>query len=871
MERITIDPVFDGFTADFTREPLDLVWFGDDNALALLDHQYPAPTPDIQWASAPDQDGESPVGATYKNRQIAVALEALAIPTTPAGTNMFTVPRCNSSSGWTAPGTSTATVSVYGVGTASPPADEINVDSYINLTAGGGGSVTPYTTAPFGVTTGHTYTFSAYLRATTADAFTLKVMNSSGTVKATSAQSTSSADGAWVRLSVTFTVDTGGIWRFGVNLPANLASCGITGMQLEETSEATTYFDTLTPGCYPHPSYTYPVRPTGPERVRRMVDQITKKLAKVTEKGGVYRRIFLDGTVRYYDLLSSDQASATNDAPYYWANVSTVQAQLTAKPFWRGVETLLNSYTETNLPVLTGGGSPVPSEVPALGRAVFTNPQAADQAWVSVGVHGDYSTAATAKDFYEAEACTPLGAAATSTTPTGGSGSSSNVVKHASLSSAYQAFLSSQASGGGDHWTHEGTFNVWARVQGVGTGDISVGLEWSTGDFRRTIRQGEQELPANGQWYLVNLGQVTIPTNASRWEARLIAKSTVNGDDIAADYWWIQPTDVWFSAAASSADGQAPTEYKGLAADGTDGYGTANLTGTAAPIGGNWTVTPIGSGHPDADDFKTTSGSALIYRDANGDANTGYNYGRMVYLPTNSMTVTAVQCGLITAADGWIDAQGIMARCVDRDNFLAAYYNNQAGKLSVIKVVAGTTTYLGGYSTGNVGNTSGLTIGIRVYVDGTWALYYLPGHPGSGSDAWAIPAGSGKKVASGQDSALATGGALAAGYAGLYDWSLTCPVSRFWTNFYAWVPPVDAAVFASRELVVDHAKAEREDSSGTFRNDVSSFVGDRFLLPPNVPLRFSAKSCRADPMLGGVDAAIDDMALDVYYSPRGIL
>jgi hypothetical protein len=69
--------------------------------------------------------------------------------------------------------------------------------------------------------------------------------------------------------------------------------------------------------------------------------------------------------------------------------------------------------------------------------------------------------------FYEAEGRTVLGGAATAVGPTGASGAGSNVVRHTSLTNTEQAILSTQATGGGAHLSHVGTFRVYCSRAGA--------------------------------------------------------------------------------------------------------------------------------------------------------------------------------------------------------------------------------------------------------------------------------------------------------------------------------------------------------------------------------------------------------------------
>lgn len=126
----------------------------------------------------------------------------------------------------------------------------------------------------------------------------------------------------------------------------------------------------------------------------------------------------------------------------------------------------------------------------------------------------------------------------------------------------------------------------------------------------------------------------------------------------------------------------------------------------------------------------------------------------------------------------------------------------------------------------------------------------------------------------GQDSALATGGALAAGYCGLIDWYTSASAeTREYDNFYAYVPVLDAAIFASQSCEFRWDDVIREDSAGGFYQPVKH-IGDHCLIPPAGAearsVEVLVKACRNDPRTGA-DSAIDDLSVQVQYQPRGLV
>jgi len=159
--------------------------------------------------------------------------------------------------------------------------------------------------------------------------------------------------------------------------------------------------------------------------------------------------------------------------------------------------------------------------------------------------------------------------------------------------------------------------------------------------------------------------------------------------------------------------------------------------------------------------------------------------------------------------------------------------------------------------------TVGQTYTIRLSIDarGNWQAWFGP--------QGALPA---KPTLSGQSSYLATGGPLASGADGIWEWWYTTQAAtRYYDNFSAWVPAPDAAVFGSQSAAFAHDGVVREDLGGTLWTPVSRYEGDLLTIPPSgTPARtarFLVKSSRSAPG-EGVDAAIDPIAAQLTLTPR---
>lgn len=575
------------------------------------------------------------------------------------------------------------------------------------------------------------------------------------------------------------------------------------------------------------------------------------KLGKIAREGGTAKLTFPNSEVIIFDLHATDTYEPQLDITYYinTGTFCTVQFSLIAKPYGRGVEVDLGDNVETTLPCIVFTDTGVKGDLPALARLVIDNDDATnDQAWMAAGIQSRYyDSAATAALFYEAEGRTALGGAATAAGPSGASGAGSNVVRHTALTTIPQAILSTQATGGGAHLSHIGTFRVYARVQVPTTnaGSVSVALEWGEGDFRRTTINSSLSLAPStgGAWRLLDLGLVSprqVTAGTQRWEGRVLASSTVSGDDLDIDWIILFPVDEGYYEIASVYRIPSPSTF--AARDEFD-QTAGNLAAKTLPIGGTWTE---------------AGGTASFTVDATGH--------QVLRQPTTSTDVRLARAGVTSWTDVVVQAnvgnyanpgqtfQGIFARYVDTSNYLVLYEAGGTGSVELAKRIAGVETLL--LTVPNVRTTNLQRLTLYVSASGVW-----------------IAQREGVEIGRGHDPVLATGGTLATGGAGLYDHSGIVPPNptNAWDNFAVWVPPPDAAIFATRSLEARSDVVRRQDSGGTLWVEPSSFEG----FYPKVPsagaeartVRVIVKASRGLPLVG-TDGGTDDISARLFYTPR---
>jgi hypothetical protein len=597
---------------------------------------------------------------------------------------------------------------------------------------------------------------------------------------------------------------------------------------------------------------------------------VQEKVAKLHRDGGTlkYNNDNLLGAV-VFDVLASEGFETPFDLTHYLGAIWTVQFSLTCKPYGRGAEVDLGDNVETTLPALVFTEATVTGDVPALGRLVIDDDSANDQYWLTWGVQSRYySSATSAALFYEAEGRTLLGAATTAVGPTGASGGGSNVVQQATLIGSWLAMLSTQATGGGAHLSHVGTFRVWARVQmpTANAGEVSIALEWAEGDFRRRNTNPAVTFEANhsreGAWILVDLGLVTlraVTQGTQRWEGRILAKSTVTGDDLYVDCFALIPADEGSGVVRGIPQYEASTA---LSAHDEFDQTAGALTGKTIPAGGTW------AGAGDADDFQVETTGKTAQRTAVSDAGgTALVNGRVALAGVATYTNIYVQVsGTYTNAGTAAPVWGVFARYTDSSNWLTAqlFLGSSSSSLLIAQRVAGVDTTLHTLTSSQLAlHPPGATRTMRMLVDDQGRVFVW---------LWDVDGTPGQPVAVGYSAALATGGALATGRIGFVDYYLSATAcTRNYDNFAAAVPTKDAAVFASQSLEIRHDRVTREDSAGAIWTEVSDAPGDYLKIPPSGSeartLRVIVKGSRNDPEWGA-DSGIDDISARLFVTPR---
>jgi hypothetical protein len=517
-------------------------------------------------------------------------------------------------------------------------------------------------------------------------------------------------------------------------------------------------------------------------------------------------------------------------------------------PEWYGDEVTLTTHNETTLPELVFTETGIKGAGFGRVRLVVTDTQGQDQLGLLWGFRcRNYSSASTARLAYEAEALTPMDLAATSAL-TGASGGGSNTIQHANLGTGWTPVLNTNLLAG-TYLTHVGSYRVYARVYSTSGSAVQMRFVWDVGDMTFPEENDRWTFPDASQFYIADLGEIRldpVPSGTHRWQGQIQAKGT-GGESVRVDRLFFQPID----ESAGRLRTPISTDPGLTAYSARDEFNqTAGaLAGKTAAVGGAW------AGAGDADDFQV-SGSGTLTRTAVSDTTDVGRYAIIGSAMTNMVTQTDL------SVSGYVDKlrMCVTARYTDTNNWLMARLETSSPNLSVRKRVGGTISELGYTNPPTLDAGASYTLRLLVTAAGLWFVWFYP----QGSAP-------GDPTLSGQDSALATGGALASGKPTLYDeYTSAAAVTRTYDNFAAWPLSLDAVVFANRIAELRTDGMYRQDSAGGAYGPVSHVIGDLPRVPPAGyearTLEVFLKSSRGD-LDQLPDAGIDDQRATLNYRP----
>jgi hypothetical protein len=605
-----------------------------------------------------------------------------------------------------------------------------------------------------------------------------------------------------------------------------------------------------------------------------------QKVGKLAREGGELRFTYPTGTTITFNVLE-----ASMNRLFDIADMAKFRARyeisFICEPFGLGTEVDMGDNTETTLPVLVFTETGILGDVPGLGRLVIDDDSGVSQWWMTWGIESRYySSSANAALFYQAEGRTPLDTASVTAGPLG---TSSSTVYTTDLTTSYRAYLSTQATGGGAHLSHIGSFRVYGRVYvaEASTGDVTVAFEWSEGDFLRSTTNTPTTITAaqQGQWKLVDLGLVTlraVTSGTQRWEGRIIAQSTAVGDEVHFDFLMFVPISEGSGIASGVQRTITPTSYAGEDHFTTTTAGNP-LNARVAPTGGTWATSGDATDYAFSDDFSKET----IKRSAVSGTN-----GRYAVLGSTNYAGVTVEALIWSSTNGSTLAtnhrMGLIARWTASTDYLrAVVYRNSTGPatwLEIHEIIGGTSTTIASASTTAIGSgaysKNWFKLRLTVTTNGLATAELIATGLSDDSPSAVYGGAPGIVIFSteGTRASLASGGTLATGKPGLFDLSAAASptVDRLYDSFLVTSLPADAAAFASQSIEVRHDRVQREDSAGALWTPVSSYEGDYLYVPPAGAeartLRTLVKMSRADP--AELDNGIDDISARLFVTPR---
>lgn len=843
-ERITLNPT----SESSANRSLELVGLNTDDVLFLIDHDYPPAGEEVQRQSSVDGEGEMIVNVRPGNRLISLRVR-ISEPGLPASTNLVPNPDgAVDASSWAGVSLVTGPTRVV---PATIPSAGSRADTAIEATMNADAD---YLYVPVAVQNGTTYRLSAYVQLsaeTGAAGLRLAVYNATPTKKATGATSITAAGEGWVRLDVSFTADSTATWRVGVEqVGAGTATAWITGVLCETSASLGPFFDGDSPGCSwtGTPGVSTSTRPaSGGPYFWAAYEEILSRIDSM--KGGTYRRIPPDGEAIIFDVLRAEITDVPQDTgiPMRRAEIGIA---FECKPHGRGPEYAASAVVdEAVLPVLSlPTNVPIKGDVSALGRLVVTERATQNQARLLWGLRSLYNDGLS--EWVDATTRTTIGTA----TVSGGA------VQAFGSDSLLTPAFSTQASGGGAHLAHVGDFRVFARAQAPTAGGASsrIALDWADGDLlRRTVNSSVSLSPGanasggSGAIRLIDLGLVRL--RAGRWEGKVL----VAGGNAAIFGLLLMPVAEG-GGDVNVAPSLVPSSYASvdpLSGGASSALVTRNTVNVG--LGGIW------AGGGDADDFFGAAAFGFTdryYRNFNTDT-----AARVDWLPT-SLTATLVSVDVQTSAYSPNGSQqlGVIARAASATDYIYAFLS-----VSTLSTSA-STLKIGGIGTvvGSVQRllpfaaTAGAWYTITLLVDVAGRCY-----------AWVTPQGvrptGTPDLIWAAQAALATGGARAAGFAGIYDNFAFNPGNpvRYYQNFKAYAPVQDAALFSGRQLEVRSDSVRRQDSGAAIWGNVAA-EGDYLYVPQSGPANRSSRIAVAVTRGAYDDPAIDPLRAQLYVTPR---
>lgn len=594
-------------------------------------------------------------------------------------------------------------------------------------------------------------------------------------------------------------------------------------------------------------------------------DTLQNKVGLYQAEGGVVRRVQSDGGTVYADVVG---ASLTIPGSWLHAMRDTepdASLRLECLPDFYEAETQLADHVETTQPELIfTNAEPQRGHLPGRVRIVVDEDQGQIQRGLLWGIRSRYyDSAATAALSYEAETRLLYGTSAIVTLTGASGGGANNAVQTTNLASTWTPLLSTTSSASA-FCTHKGTYRVWARCYSASGNAVQLRLSWDVGDLLQPVINDPWRFPQASTFWMADLGTISLreTTGIHRWEGQIQAKGSAGGEEVHIDKIYLQPLDDGGGVLRAARTGFGESTLPVARDDFNQVAGALNAK--VAPVGGTWATSGV------ATDFNVSGTPNFnVTRTAVSDAT--LDPPRLAVLGATSYTDTHEFISIARSADytGTAPNYGLIARYVDANNWLKCFWtpgvSGVGGSFSVVKRVASVNTTIA-TNPPETPITAALTavLDLYVYADGTFDAYcYVNGTERSNATLVC--------TLNGYDAVLATGGTLATGKPGFFDYHPSATATtRTYDHFYVQSAPSDAVMFASRSCQLTTDGMFRQDSTGAAYGPVSWVEGDLPRIPPSRPegrtVQVFIKGSRGD-FDTLPDTGIDDISARLNVKP----
>lgn len=565
---------------------------------------------------------------------------------------------------------------------------------------------------------------------------------------------------------------------------------------------------------------------------------IQQKLSLIQREGGWLKRITPGGGTLYADLTNASFRATSWSGWESRDGIDTGSSfELEAIPdFYENETTDSDNSTTTQRELLYTTVLTDQGDSPMRARIVVDNDGSSDWRgliWAFRGKNYPGSTAATrntgsASMVYAASSLGTLDIAAlrvgtaiygTSTASYWSGGGT--IVHHGTLSTSWTPVLDGRI-GGTTYPTHEGSYQMFARMASTSGTTVQARAVWDVGDLVNPVENAAVRIPGGTVPYVMDLGEVRISNpgiGTHRWNWNIQGKGDAGSETLSVDRVWLACKDEGMGVL--SAPIRVVPGMNTFAARSEFTTESGAITGDSLTVGGTWAHAT----NSDTDDFSVAAGVAT--RTATSDTGTLPLSGRAVTVSTTSHTTAVVRVDAKNGTTTTSCYQGLILRGNSTGAtgmYVGMGLNSAVAVVAVAGYSSGSAVFGANYYPGGgASSTDFYTLQVTVLSTG----YYLVEYGLQGSSLETIVAG--------QHSSLATGGVLASGRIGIWDSNTSASAStRTYDNFSLWVPDSDAVAYASQSAQLTTDGIYREDSGGTAYGPVSSVIGDlpRFPVPP---------------------------------------